>query len=176
MENNEENQQKEEVVKPSSFFSISNKTNISQNSRRGYSKSEINRISVFKHIEKTQPTNIYKVAKELGLAYNTCSYIIRDLIFAGVVSEKMWYIYLDQLCERNLLTTELKDNITILSDGKERVGRKVTHFKVPETSSFNLPCYSELITINTIVTKDTKDTIVTKDTKDTIVTKDTHQL
>ena len=72
-----------------SFFSKSINSNISLNNHKQYSKAEMNRINVFKHIEKTQPTNIYRVAKELELAYNTCSYIIRDLIFAGVVSEQM---------------------------------------------------------------------------------------
>ncbi len=81
-----------------------------------------------------------------------------------VVSQKMWYLYLDQLCERELLKTELRDSITILKDGSERVGKKVTSYRVPETSSFNLPSYNELITIVTSDTKDTKDTLVTKDT------------
>ncbi len=86
---NEGNQQKEAQPVENSFLKDSNNSNISLNEPKQYSKAEMNRINVFKHIEKTQPTNIYKVAKELSLAYNTCSYIIRDLIFAGVVSERM---------------------------------------------------------------------------------------
>lgn len=53
-----------------------------------YSKAELNRINVFKHIEKTEPTTIWRVHKEMRMAYNTVSYIVRDLIFAGVVSDR----------------------------------------------------------------------------------------
>ncbi len=54
-----------------------------------FSNSELNRIKVFKHIEKIQPTTIYRVSKNLEIAYTTVSYIVRDLIFAGVVSEQI---------------------------------------------------------------------------------------
>lgn len=63
--------------------------NTSQQKPEPYKKSELNRIKVFRHIEKNQPINIYQVAKNLEMSYNTCSYIIRDLIFAGIVSERM---------------------------------------------------------------------------------------
>lgn len=72
-----------------SFFSDEGMTNITQNASNTPSKSELNRIKVFRHIEVTQPTTAYRIHKELNMAYNTISYIVRDLIFAGVVSEKM---------------------------------------------------------------------------------------
>lgn len=50
-----------------------------------YSQSELNRIRVFKFIEENQPVSQYAVHKKLGIAYNTTYYIIRDLIFSGVV-------------------------------------------------------------------------------------------
>lgn len=72
-----------------SFFSNEGMTNITQNASSTPSKSELNRIKVFRHIEITQPTTSYRIHKELEMSYNTISYIVRDLIFAGVVSEKM---------------------------------------------------------------------------------------
>lgn len=72
-----------------SFFSKIGLSNINQNDKKTYSRSELNRIKVFRHIEKNQPINIYQVSKDLCMSYNTISYIVRDLIFAGVVSEKM---------------------------------------------------------------------------------------
>ena len=56
---------------------------------REYSKTEIKRISVFKHIETNQPISIWQIHKDLSLAYTTVSYIIRDLVFAGIVHERM---------------------------------------------------------------------------------------
>lgn len=64
-------------------------SNTPQPDEKQYSKTELNRINVFKHIEKTQPTSIYKVHKDLEMAYNTVSYIVRDLIFAGIVHENV---------------------------------------------------------------------------------------
>lgn len=107
----------------------------------------------------------HKLKKIYGFCIKEETFTAKDIHSKHpIVSQKMWYLYLDQLCERGLLTTELKDSITIMSDGSERIGKKVTHFKVPETTSFKLPSYSVLITIDTFNTKDTKDTIVTKDT------------
>jgi len=84
-----------------------------------------------------------------------------------IVSMAMWYRYLDGLCERGLLTTELKDSVTILRDGTERLGKKVTYYKVPKTTSFNLPKYEELFK-----QKNRKDIIDRKDIKDIIDRKD----
>jgi len=64
-------------------------SNTPQKEHSIYSNAELNRIKVFRHIEETQPTSIYRVSKELKLAYTTVSYIVRDLVFAGVVSEKI---------------------------------------------------------------------------------------
>lgn len=74
------------------------------------------------------------------------------------VNQKMWYIYLDDLCERNMLTTELKKI--------EEIKQRVTFYKVNEGSAFELPEFKELpenITNVTLLTNDTKVTKVTKD-------------
>lgn len=72
-----------------SFFSEEGITNTLHNNIAKPSKAELNRIKVFRHIEKNQPITTYQIHKDLGMAYNTISYIVRDLIFAGVVSEKV---------------------------------------------------------------------------------------
>jgi len=72
-----------------SFFYEKGMSNTPQKEHSIYSNAELNRIKVFRHIEETQPTSIYRVSKELKLAYTTVSYIVRDLVFAGVVSEKI---------------------------------------------------------------------------------------
>jgi len=72
-----------------SFFSDKGMTNITQNNSQTPSKAEINRIKVFRHIDSTQPTTAYRIHKELKMAYNTIAYIVRDLIFSGVVCEKI---------------------------------------------------------------------------------------
>ncbi len=71
------------------FLNNSHHSNIPQNKQRTYTKAELNRVLVHNHIKKTEPTSIYKVHKDLQMAYNTVSYIVRDLIFAGVVAEQM---------------------------------------------------------------------------------------
>lgn len=72
-----------------SSFVDENITNIPQLAYKGYKKTEFNRIKVFRYIEKNPPVSIYQLHKKLGLAYNTVSYIVRDLIFAGIVSCNM---------------------------------------------------------------------------------------
>lgn len=78
-----------EKLNEDSFFSETSIANIPQNKNKRYSGSELNRVKVFKHLEKTQPTSIYQISKDLGMAYNTILYIIRDLVFAGVVHEQI---------------------------------------------------------------------------------------
>jgi hypothetical protein len=72
------------------------------------------------------------------------------------VNQKMWYNYLDQLLERGMLKTELR-NI-------EGVKQQVTYYLVNETSMFALPEFNNLpdtITNDIKVIKVTKDTNVT---------------
>ncbi len=59
-----------------------------ENGQQGFTQTELNRILVFRHIEKTQPTTRYKIAKETRLDKTTVRLIVRDLVFAGVVHEK----------------------------------------------------------------------------------------
>lgn len=75
------------------------------------------------------------------------------------VNQKMWYTYLDELCERGMLITELIKT----EDSK----KQVTYYKIAQETSFSLPNYEELlqnITINTLVTNDTINTNLTNDT------------
>ncbi|RPJ30268.1 MAG: hypothetical protein EHM25_06855 [Nitrosopumilales archaeon] len=74
------------------------------------------------------------------------------------VNQKMWYNYLDDLCERGMLTAELRKT--------EESKKQVTFYKINEDGGFSLPNYTELlqnITIDTLDTNDTNDTIVTND-------------
>ena len=88
-ENKTNTEEKNSKMEDSPFFVEESITNITQHSERGYSKSELNRIKVFKYIENNQPITAYAIHKKLEMSYNTVSYIVRDLIFAGVVSDKM---------------------------------------------------------------------------------------
>lgn len=74
------------------------------------------------------------------------------------VNQKMWYIYLDKLLERNMLKTDLKQT--------EEAKQKVTYYYINEEASFELPEFDILPQKITIVTNITNDTKVTKVTKD----------
>lgn len=52
-----------------------------------FSQSELNRIMVFRCIEKIQPTTRYRISKEIRLDKTTIRLIVRDLVFSGVVHE-----------------------------------------------------------------------------------------
>lgn len=89
------------------------------------------------------------------------------------VNQKMWYLYLDDLLERSMLTTELRK----VEEAKQRV----TYYKVNTDKIFELPEFDNLpktITNVTILTNDTKVTKVTKDNEKegTIVTNVTNVL
>ncbi len=73
------------------------------------------------------------------------------------VNQKMWYIYLDKLLERNMLKTELRK----IEDIKQRV----TFYIINEDKSFELPEFDNLPKDITNVTIDTKLTKVTSVTK-----------
>jgi hypothetical protein len=76
-----------------------------------------------------------------------------------IVNQKMWYTYLDELCERGMLKTELKK--------VEDVKKRVTYYSLNKIQVFELPEFKELpknITINTTDTFNTIDTIDTIDT------------
>ncbi len=73
-------------------------------------------------------------------------------------NQKMWYIYLDDLCERGMLTTELRKT----EDSK----KQVTYYKIPQQINFFLPEFKNLpqnITNVTLITNVTNDTILTND-------------
>lgn len=74
-----------------------------------------------------------------------------------IVNQKSWYNHLDELSERGLLSASLEK----VPNAKQRV----TFYRVKERSTISLPSYSNFITKDTIVTKQTKDTIVTNDSK-----------
>lgn len=84
-ENKEVIEGKKDKEKDSVFLNESALSNITQLKANIPSRAEMNRIKVFRYIEEHQPINIYQVSKGLKMSYNTVSYIIRDLIFAGVV-------------------------------------------------------------------------------------------
>lgn len=83
------------------------------------------------------------------------------------VNQKMWYNYLDELLERNMLTTEIRKQEGQKEDGKKYVV-KTTYFMCREEQNFVMPEFDKLpdriITNDTIDTNDTKVTKVTKDT------------
>lgn len=76
------------------------------------------------------------------------------------VNQKMWYIYLDNLLERKMLSSELG-----WTDG---VKQKVIIYSIKNNQSFSLPEFSYLSKNITKVTKVTNDTKVTKVTNDNI--------
>lgn len=74
------------------------------------------------------------------------------------VNQRMWYHYLDDLSERGLLKSELRN--------VEGIKQRVRVYTLNTKESFSLPFFKELpetITNVTIVTNDTKVTNVTKD-------------
>lgn len=75
-----------------------------------------------------------------------------------IVNQKMWYNYLDDLCERKMLTAELRKT----DDSK----KQVTYFRVNEGKTFSLPDFTNLPKTITNVTLITNDTIVTNLTND----------
>lgn len=80
------------------------------------------------------------------------------------VNQKSWYNFLDELLERNMLKTEIRNVEGEKSDGKRYVV-KTTYYSVIEGRVFELPEFEELpqkITNDTIDTNDTKVTKVTK--------------
>ena len=107
-ENNEEMREENNNPNHNPFFKKEDINNISQKEPKTYSKAELNRIKVFKYIEEHEPITIYKISKELEIAYTTVSYIVRDLIFSGVVSEQV------KINENNQAYKEL----TIPKEGK----------------------------------------------------------
>lgn len=77
------------------------------------------------------------------------------------VNQKMWYNYLDDLCERGMLITELRK----VEESKSRV----TYYKINKAGSFTLPEFKSLpdfFTNVTIDTINTNDTNVTNDKND----------
>jgi len=75
------------------------------------------------------------------------------------VNQKMWYNYINDLCERGMLTAELRKT----EDSK----KQVTYYKINEENSFSLPDYSSLITNVTLNTINTINTNLTNDTQKT---------
>lgn len=119
-------------------------------------------------INYIQTTTLKGLTHKLKKSYDFC---IKEKEFTAkdihskhpIVSQAMWYRYLDDLCERNLLKTELRET----GESKKRV----TYYLVPKTSSFNLPSYeklSEYSIIDIIDTNDTNDIIDTNDKNNSI--------
>lgn len=94
-----------------------------------------------KVINYVQTTTLKGLTHKLRKAYDFC---LKEKEFrAGdihskhpFVSLQMWYDYLDDLCERGLLKTELRT----IEESKKRV----TFYSVPESTTFNLPSFEEL--------------------------------
>ena len=92
-------------------------------------------------INYIQTTTLKGLTHKLKKAYEFC---IKEKEFTATdihsqhpfVSKQMWYIYLDGLCERELLKTELREN----PNSKKRV----TYYLVPDQTSFDLPNYKKL--------------------------------
>jgi len=101
----------------------------------------------------------HKLTKAFACCKNLSEFTARDIhAHYPFVNQKMWYNYLDDLCERGMLTAELKKT--------EESKKQVTYYKINEDNGFSLPEYTELlqnITIDTLVTTDTIDTILTND-------------
>lgn len=99
----------------SSFFCEDDKKPLSptasdtqENEPQKFSQAELNRILVFRHIEKTQPTTRYRISKETRLDKTTIRLIVRDLVFAGVVSERLAFEN-DRECKILTVPEEVKE-------------------------------------------------------------------
>lgn len=68
-----------------------------------------------------------------------------------IVSLQMWYDYLEKLCERGMLVTELKDVGGFERDGRIIGSKRVTYHKVVNRKIFNLPDFKELPNINSLI-------------------------
>ncbi len=114
-------------------------------------------------INYIQTTTLKGLTHKLKKVYDFC---IKEKEFTAkdihsnhpIVSMAMWYRYLDDLCERGMLITELRES----PESKKRV----THYIVPKSSSFNLPSYEKLTEYSIIDTSDTNDIIDTNDIND----------
>ena len=95
-------------------------------------------------INHIETTTLKGLTHKLKKAYDFCvkeqEFTAKDIHSKHpFVSQRMWYDYLDGLCERNLLTTELRS--------EEESKKRITWFFVPKSTSFALPEYNELIKI-----------------------------
>jgi len=114
-------------------------------------------------INYIQTTTLKGLTNKLRKAYGFClmegSFTAKDIhALHPFCSLKMWYNYLDDLCERKLLITELKE----VQESKKRV----TMFSVPKSTTFNLPPFGELCLSTTINTNDTNLSINSNLTND----------
>lgn len=110
-------------------------------------------------ISHIETTTLKGLTHKLKRAYESC--LNEKTSFSAVeiyskypfVTLKMWYKYLDELCERGLLTTNLVET--------EESKKRVTKYSVLKTTTFNLPDFEELQQYSTIVTTNTTNTINT---------------
>jgi len=114
-------------------------------------------------INYIQTTTLKGLTHKLKKAYDFCvkeqEFTAKDIHSKHpIVSMAMWYRYLDDLCERGLLKTELRET--------EESKKRVTYYLVPKSSSFNLPSYKELQEYSIIDTNDINDLIDTNDIND----------
>ena len=82
-----------------------------------------------------------------------------------ICNQKMWYNYLDELLERKMIKTEVRNIEGIKSDGKRYVV-KTTFYMVQTEKNFELPEFDELPQNITNDTNDTNDTKGTTDCND----------
>jgi len=112
-------------------------------------------------INYIKTTTLKGLTHKLKKSYEMCvkeeDFTAKDIHAKNpIVSQAMWYRYLDELCERGLLKTELRDS----AESKKRV----TYFTIPKHSSFNLPSFEELSIIDIKRISDTNDIIDIKET------------
>ena len=105
------------------FLKNKDSSNIPHNKPQTYSKADINRINVFRDIELNEPTTIYQISKRKEMAYNTVSYIVRDLLHAGIVVSHMEINDNNVAC-KVLTIPKIKEEPKVLEDTPEALIKK----------------------------------------------------
>jgi len=98
-ENIRENIENKDIMVSNSFFSKDSISYIPQNKKKKYSVEE-KRWKILNYIQKNPYSNIYEIAKGMGMAYSQIHQIIRELVFCRLILSKP---------KQNKIKTEMLD-------------------------------------------------------------------
>jgi len=112
--------------------------------------------------------NVFGLTHRLKKAYESCCNLVSEKktefckaftvkevhAYDPFVSEKMWYYYVNKLCELKLLATRLEKR-----EDDTRTKKPITVYSPVLREVIELPSFSELITINSDITFNSNNTI-----------------